>query len=95
MWSAHCAKTHSDGNIFFDDRRHVIAGGLELARASEILVGAFELKPQPRAAFLKIQSVDLIAPFHGAGVSGYEQRHANNSELHCRTHPRTLAVAPI
>ena len=28
-------------------------------------------------------------------MSGYEQRHANNSELHCRTHPRTLAVAPI
>jgi hypothetical protein len=28
-------------------------------------------------------------------VSGYEQRHANNSELHCRTHPRTLAIAPI
>jgi hypothetical protein len=36
-----------------------------------------------------------MALVHGVGVSGYEQRQANNSELHCRTHPRTLAVAPI
>ncbi|MEA3070417.1 MAG: hypothetical protein QOD29_1863, partial [Alphaproteobacteria bacterium] len=49
----------------------------------------------PRPAFLKIQSVHLIALVRGVGVSGYDQRHANNSELHCRTHPRTLAVAPI
>ena len=47
------------------------------------------------AALPKIRSDHLIAVVHGVGVSGYEQRHANNSELHCRAHPGTLAVAPI
>jgi putative ABC transport system substrate-binding protein len=34
-----------------------------------------------------------LALVHGVGVSGYEQRHANNSKLHHHTYPRTLAIA--
>ena len=35
-----------------------------------------------------------ILVVHGAGMSGHEQRHANNSELHGCMHPETLAIAP-
>jgi hypothetical protein len=62
---------------------------------SQILVSTFQLKPQPRPQFLKIHSVYPIAAVRGIGVSGYDQRRANNNELHCHTHTKTLAVAPI
>jgi hypothetical protein len=44
---------------------------------------------------LEIQSTHLISLARSVGMSGYDQRHANNSELHYHSHPRTLAVAPI
>jgi len=85
----------SNWNVFLDYRRHVIASRLELSCVSQILVGTFQLKPQPHPAFLEIQSAYLSALAHGIGVSGYEQRHANNSELHCLAHPRTVVHPPI